>query len=364
MRLVASLTLGAAVTASAGLARADLDPELTAFYEIREGTKNECVAVGSDGNILRWACTGGNEQKWLFVPRGDNRYHILTRSNGEHMAVGSNGNILRWGPTGGDEQVFRLLRVGDTDRYVIKEGTKDECVAVGSNGNVLRWGCTGGSEQEFRFLPTPVGDRPEPREGEAEPGQIGDVPRIEAFGELPPETSPPKLIGETVLPSVYVTDPKHTNAVEQTIHEPYYILAREQFWDRRPGKGAYLEHDGRTERKETVRTKVGFTQSESKSIEDTLSVVISTNATFNFTGGSAELGSKISRSLKVTTTSQTERMQEHEETREVTFPVGERFARTVWAMVDQYTLRRMDGSEVRSWDIVLDTIVEDGFPRK
>ena len=40
-------------------------PNATAccFYRIREGTKDEYVAVGFDGDIVRWRPTGGKEQE-------------------------------------------------------------------------------------------------------------------------------------------------------------------------------------------------------------------------------------------------------------------------------------------------------------
>jgi len=338
------------------------DPNLSAFYKIQEGTRNEYVAVGSDGNILRWAPTAGDEQKWLIVPLRENVYHIRTKSNGEYMAVGHDGNIRRWAATGGKEQQFRFLRK-DAERYAIKESTQDECVAVGSNGNVLRWACTGGPEQEFRFVPEEIKPKPEVRPGEAEPGEIGDVPRIQGFGQPPPERSAPKLIGEVLLPAVYVDEPGF-DKFEQVLANPYYILRREQFWDRGPERGAYLEHDGHTERTVKVTTKVGIKETTSQSIEDTLGVKVSVNAKFNYSGQSAEIGTEISKTLKVAQTTSQEKMVEetHEET--VNFPKGDRFVRVIWTMVDRYTLERMlDRSPVDTWEIALNAIIMDSFPR-
>lgn len=339
------------------------DPDLSAFYRIQEGTTDEYVAVGSDGNILRWAPTAGDEQKWLIVPVRDSVYHVRTKSNGEYMAVGHDGNVRRWAVTGQKEQEFRLLPKG-SERYEIKEGTKNECVAVGSNGNVLRWACNGGKEQEFRLLPEAIGTKPEVRPGEAEPGEIGDVPRIAGFGQPPPERSAPKLIGEALIPAVYIHEPGIDPFEQMRWNRPYYVLRREQFWDRGPERGAYLEHDGHTERTVKITTKVGIKNTTSQSIEDTLGVKVSVNAKFNYSGQSAEIGTEISKTLKVTQTTSQERMVEetHEET--VNFPRGDRFVRAIWTMVDRYTLERaVDGSPVDTWEIALNAIIMDSFPR-
>jgi len=86
------------------------DGQFTCFHRIRELTKNEYVTVGSDGNILRWAATGGPEQKWLIFPvNAEGDCKIFSLQNGEYMSVGSNGNIVRWAKTGGVEQQFSFV---------------------------------------------------------------------------------------------------------------------------------------------------------------------------------------------------------------------------------------------------------------
>ena len=64
------------------------------FY-IQEDTRNEYVAIGSNGGILRWAANGNNDQQWNIVsvntPRGF-RYRLQTRQNGEYIGIGTSGN--------------------------------------------------------------------------------------------------------------------------------------------------------------------------------------------------------------------------------------------------------------------------------
>ena len=131
------------------------DGQFTCFHRIQELTKNEYVAVGSDGNILRWGKTDGQEQKWLIVPVSADGYcKIFTLQNGECMAVGSNGNIVRWADTQGIEQQFKFVNRRRSDgSYNIQERTQNEYVAVGSNGNILRLGKTGKDRQRFILEP-------------------------------------------------------------------------------------------------------------------------------------------------------------------------------------------------------------------
>jgi len=70
------------------------------FYRIREGTKDEYVAVGFDGDVIRWGPTGGKEQEWLILPLNNQHCRIMSRQNGDFMAVGFGGDIIRWGETG------------------------------------------------------------------------------------------------------------------------------------------------------------------------------------------------------------------------------------------------------------------------
>jgi hypothetical protein len=129
-------------------------PELCCFYRIQECTKNEFVAVGANGALLRWGPTGGFEQQWVIVPIDDTWCNIVTRMNGENVAVGSTGALVRWGASGGREQRFSFVNYWPSDyTWNIMEGTRNEYVAVGSFGQLLRWKRTDGPEQRFKLEP-------------------------------------------------------------------------------------------------------------------------------------------------------------------------------------------------------------------
>jgi hypothetical protein len=340
------------------------NPKECCFYKIQEGTKNEYVTIGSDGNILRWADTGGSEQIWLIVPVNATQCKIQTKQNGEFMAVGSNGNILRWADTGGSEQEFSFVNYAN-GWWNIQIGTGNEFVAVGSNGNILRWAKTGGNDQKFKLIPVHPMAKPQLQPGENEPGAIGDVPRITGFGMIPPERTNARLIAETLIPAVYVQqDPAYSDRVQQVARNPYYILRREQYWDRSGDRGGYYEHDGYREFTKSVTVQFGFSQTSAKSVEDTLGVKVSASGEFTYGGATAALSSEMSRELKVQTSQETQVTSERTETFEVKFP-KDRFAYALWSMVDHYLLLNMQRKLVREWEIVLKgTSIADAYPRE
>lgn len=200
--VVALLACGTVYGQPAG----DVFPDAKKVYEIKEFTKGERVAVGSAGNVLRWAVTNDKDQQFRFVDRGGGKWAIqslrenkflrvgglgrlavadekkeaaqefrVEKSDGkkfrlrestkdEYVAVGSNGAVLRWAKSGKDDQLFEWIEkpppaapsavvFPDAKKvYEIKEFTRDERVAVGTVGEVLRWKVTGGNDQKFRFI--------------------------------------------------------------------------------------------------------------------------------------------------------------------------------------------------------------------
>ena len=349
------------------------DPTRCCFYHLQEYTKNEHVAVLWSGDIVRWAKTSGPEQQWLIVPVDDQKCRIVTRQNGEYMAVGWDGDIIRWAASGKPDQEFSFVNRDSTGRWNIQEGTRNEFVTVGWNGDVVRWAASGKPDQRFKLVPAP-GEKPKPTvtPGQYTPGQIPDVPRVAAFGQPPPERSVPYAIGEVLVPGVAVGDPAFSGKVAQVENSPYYVLRREQYWDRSGGRGYYYDIEGAGATTFRDLVKVGFSETQQASIERTLQLQISDGGDFKFgikepttgaeVGATLSVKRQITDGLKVTESTSTTRMTE--ETREVTvtMPAG-RHVRVWWALVDRYSLRRYDGSPVNQWEVVDKGVrVEDSFP--
>jgi hypothetical protein len=338
-------------------------PTRCCLYEIQEGTKNEYVAIGSDGNILRWAHTGGAEQRWAIVPADATYCRLQTAEpNREFMTV-VDGNVRRWASTDGKEQQFSFVNF-DGDSWNIQERTRNEFVAVGSNGNILRWARTGGPEQRFKLVPVSPVARPAVRQGECEPGEIGDIPRLTGYGTGLPESTRPRLVAETVIPATFVSDPAYSDKVEQFGRNPYYVLSREQYWDRRGSRGHYYEHDGHRKITREVTIRVGMSETTSRSIETTLGIKVAASGEFKYGGATAGIEAELVRELKVSTSQETRVTTEREEKYTAEIP-AERFVYALWSMIDSYRLADLKGNAVQVWEVVLDgTAVSDGYPRK
>lgn len=347
------------------------EPTRCWFFFLQEGTKNENVAVGWNGDIIRWAKTGGREQQWLLIPVSDEKCKIMTRQNGEYMAVGWNGDIVRWAATGGLEQEFSFVNKDSYGQWNIQEGTKNEFVAVGWDGDIIRWAQSNRNDQRFKLIAAPgERSRPSVRPGQYQAGQIPDVPRVTEVGKAPPEKSALYLIGEMAVPAVLVQDPAFSGKIPQVESSPYYVLTRDQYWDRSFGRGYYYDIQGAGETTFREQIKVGFSTTQAASIERTLGLKVTEEGGFSFGAdlsgvkltGTASIKREITQQLKVTTSTSTTRMTE--EIREVTIkiPPG-RHVRVSWSLVDRYTLKRHDGSKVNEWEVVSKAVrVDDSYP--
>jgi hypothetical protein len=325
--------------------------ETGAFFRIRECTRNEFIAVGSDGNICRWKETGGDEQAWLVIPLGGRSYRIMTKQNGEYMAVGSNGNILRWGFEDKPTQVFRLVN-GDTDTFNIQEGTKNEFITVvDPGGNVRRWEKTNKKDQQFKFEPWKDKAKPKLPKPEAEPGQIGDVPRLTSydFTELPVATDP-KIVAYATIPATAVDDDTYSDKIAQMESNPYYVMQRSQYWTREGDFGYSYEHQPGDSAGFEKIVKFEVTAGTTKTVEKTMGTKFSVNGGFTADGSrqgipgkmSAEMAYETSQQLKTTLVS-SESVKQSEETRVThTYDKNLRYTICGWSLIDVYTLFRAD----------------------
>lgn len=71
------------------------------------------MGVGTNGNIVRWS-RDDTTQIFQFVDPDGDWVSLVEPTKGERVAVGSDGNVLRWGPTAGDEQKFKFVPVEGT----------------------------------------------------------------------------------------------------------------------------------------------------------------------------------------------------------------------------------------------------------
>lgn len=91
------------------------------YYQIVEPTKSERLAVGSDGNILRWAVSGKEDQNFYFIPAGNDYWYIMNKGSGHYLSVERHGNLRQYAYSGGQSQRFRLQKTGNKVRFLISE---------------------------------------------------------------------------------------------------------------------------------------------------------------------------------------------------------------------------------------------------
>lgn len=352
-------------------------PERCCLYKIGENTAAEflAVAVAPPPYVIRWADTGAADQRWVIVPDSAGTCRIVNCANGEYMAVGDDGFLVRWDYRDEPGQAFSFTNPsGDWWNIRAADG---KYVSV-----VLPWGMgvarvntqpllRNAAElkyQQFRLVPVDEKPRPELEPGRYEPGAIPEVPRLQGFGSHPPERSPLYLIGETILPATLVDDPSLPDIVLRVQTSPYYILRREQFWDRTRCSGGdpcLYEHDGHTTKHYETEISYGYSSAQSSNMEATTSTKFSAEGKIVFGPKvSATIGYAMQNELKVQQSTASEYQESIREKVALDVP-DERFIVCNWVLVNRYTLLNMARAEVGRWDVAQHgVLVSDGYPRK
>ena len=191
---------------------------------------------------------------------------------------------------------------------------------------------------------------------EVSPYNIGEPPLLTSFA--PPSTDiQPKLVGDTLLPFIYVSDPIF-DAESQSKVNPYYILRRDLNWEILK----WITHSGEHDKAYSITKVTGVEKATEKSIKQTLGWEIS--ATGGFAGDlfSGSMSAKFSGELETTFREKETVSEEVTVEERVELPRGKKVTLAYWQMVDRYTLKRLDGSIVDKWPVKLDFFYEDAYP--
>jgi hypothetical protein len=155
----------------------NFNPDPKAAYIIIEGTKGERLAAGSDDRVLRWGMTGGNEQRWQFVPSENypGRYNLKSlkfdnwNTNKVLDIQWVTGSASIYPANKKAEQTFTVTKLTNeeaarlapnlykdykdlgVDFVQIREWSRDgkELLTVSSNGAVNRWTPLNDNSQVF-----------------------------------------------------------------------------------------------------------------------------------------------------------------------------------------------------------------------
>lgn len=342
------------------------DPTRSCFYRIREGSRNEYVAVGSTGRIVRWGYVDEPQQIWLLLPHdlygGKVRYRIMTKQNGEYMAVQPGGAVVRWGQVDDGSQIFMPEDPRDL-WYIFREFTRNECIDVPSNGDLLRWGLNGGNNQRYQLVAVDAPPKPTLRTGGYAPDQIPFPPQLTSITDIPVQTTAPCLIGEVALPCTIVDESMtYPNKIAQMDACPYYILSREQFWKRTEPAGFYYSHDSGNSFTKAFEISVGLSKTEEQTMETTVGMVLSSSMEVGFKKGSVAIGAEVSVELKLTQYQSVTWMGTKTVREEYTF--SKPMAYVYWALVDRFTLMRgNDRNVVNQWQVLrMDVHASNSYP--
>jgi hypothetical protein len=118
-------------------------------YEIGEYTRGERLAVGawngSVHRVVRWAPSGGNDQRFLFLPEpGGKKFRIKTLrgdvNDRVYVAIAPTGAAIAWSRSDdNNSQVFQIEWQPDGRTFALREGTKGEFLDISGGGDALRW---------------------------------------------------------------------------------------------------------------------------------------------------------------------------------------------------------------------------------
>jgi hypothetical protein len=327
-----------------------------------------------DRNMFQYPLTdtGPNPRgfEWMLMACGDNYYWIINRVSGHGLLAGSHGTnpgdravwqypLTETGPNA-DGFKWSLEPSGDGFRIVNKvSGYGLLAGSHGTNpGDRAVWQYplteTGPNENGFVWKLDTVGvfDVPKLRTPET---QL-DVPRVKSFADAAPDTSEPWVIGEVLVPFMFVADGPRSSQLRTT---PYYVLSRERYWT----QAADNEYDGKVQKTWTEEITVGMKETHQQSLENELSITITADASFAYGPATASMKTEIANKLKVSESSSTEKMRQEKVTTQVTVP-KERVRIVIWVRTDRYSLKRTDGKLVSDPSVVLNKthIVNDSFP--
>jgi LGFP repeat-containing protein/insecticidal crystal toxin P42 protein len=199
------------------------------------------------------------------------------------------------------------------------------------------------------------------REREAHAGALGEPPHMDDF-HLTDQTTKPLLVGEFLLPFIYVEDPYWPPEV-QAQRSPYYIFSREQFWHRH----SFGEHPSGLEETITLRYKEGASLETLHSFKKTTKWEIAGAGKISldfFKGVGFDASGKFESIGEETTTTTEKEFIEIEKTEQIKFGADSpRKIVALWGMIDRYDVRRITGERLGPWDVALPGVIKDSYPR-
>jgi hypothetical protein len=119
-------------------------------------------ASTADGaQVVQWAATGGNNQKWQAVDAGNGAVSLRAVHSGKCLDL-TNGSTAQGAflqqltCSSGNQQRFQVVPTTTAGVYTVKSVLSGLCVDVNGGATtdgarLLQWGCHSGTNQQWRF---------------------------------------------------------------------------------------------------------------------------------------------------------------------------------------------------------------------
>ncbi|MET8090486.1 ThuA domain-containing protein [Micromonospora sp. NPDC005220] len=120
------------------------------------------VSTADNAQIIQWAPTGGNNQKWQAVNAGSNTFTLQAVHSGKCVDVTgastADGAFLQQltCDSSSNAQKFTVVPTGTPNVYAIRNVGSGKCIDVNGAGTadgarLLQWTCHSGTNQQWRF---------------------------------------------------------------------------------------------------------------------------------------------------------------------------------------------------------------------
>ena len=323
-----------------------------------------------------------SNQKFLIFPVDDVGKYFVIASLASGKVIDISGAsveestpVIQCSYKGGDNQLFELVAIpGEPKTFYIRAKHSGKLLNVSGISKadfakVLQYQSFGDDNEKFIFEPV---------------GKIDNAEKIEAIrsqpvatdsSEFPALRSPQKPqnsrdwkpVGKPFLLPYFMVD--DNNRFWQISRSPYYFFTREVCYTLNDDYFTYNNTASEQEYEVTIRS--GFTVEEAESFNATTGFEVS--ATYETKAGaeagiggvkasvetSLSLTASASLSLGYSTSTSLSRHNEQEIRRLVKCPTYTSVA--VWNQTSRFTLSRLDGSRLRTWEVLEGGVFIDDF---
>jgi hypothetical protein len=135
-------------------------------FKIIAKHSDKCLGVSAgvkdnNGELIQWSASGGDEQRFLFIPTDDGCFVIVAVHSGRVLDVrpveGENTKVIQWSLIPNDAQKWRLMSGGEGYFFITNKETGEvldvENAGADDGAAVIRYALGETDNQRFRLEP-------------------------------------------------------------------------------------------------------------------------------------------------------------------------------------------------------------------